>query len=115
MNDDKYKGIYRIPSARWRDWDCDANAAYFVTICTAHRIHYFGAIADGGVKTPKLGVIINQYKRACTLYARMNAIPFAWQTRFHDRVIRNYDELARIEKYIDANISNWHDDELYNF
>jgi hypothetical protein len=34
MNEYKYGGIYRIPSARRRNWDYGANAAYFVTICT---------------------------------------------------------------------------------
>jgi REP element-mobilizing transposase RayT len=60
-----------------------------------------------------LGVIINQYKRACTMYARRNGIPFAWQTRFHDRVIRDNGEHHRIARYINANIENWQDDKLH--
>jgi hypothetical protein len=60
-----------------------------------------------------LGVIINQYKRACTMYARKNGIPFAWQARFHDHVIRNDSEHHRVAQYINANIENWQNDELY--
>jgi REP element-mobilizing transposase RayT len=185
--ENKYKGIYRIPPARWQDWDYGANAAYFVTICTEHREHFFGNIADDKMtlsqigeivqsewlKTPELrqdmnlwldeyvimpnhfhGIIVigeNQYntdnmvqtqcdnvqqphqwqtnkfgvqshnlpsiirgfKSAVTKYANINAIPFAWQTRFYDHVIRNYGEYNRIAHYIKTNIENWHDDELY--
>jgi REP element-mobilizing transposase RayT len=53
MDEEKYKGIYRIPPARWRDWDYEANAAYYVTVCTAHRERFFGEIVAGGaVQTP---------------------------------------------------------------
>ena len=64
-------------------------------------------------KSHSLSAIIRSYKSAVTQYANLNGIPFAWQTRFHDRIIRNYDELNQTERYIDANINNWYDDELY--
>jgi hypothetical protein len=38
----KYQNKYRIPSARAPWWDYANGGAYFITICTAHRIHYFG-------------------------------------------------------------------------
>ncbi len=41
---DKFQDIYRIPSARADWWDYGNSAAYFVTICTAGREHYFGEI-----------------------------------------------------------------------
>jgi len=41
---DKFQNEYRIPSARAQWWDYGWNAAYFVTICTAHRECYFGDI-----------------------------------------------------------------------
>jgi hypothetical protein len=44
---DKFQNRYRIPSARADWWDYGWNAAYFVTICTAHREHYFGEIVNG--------------------------------------------------------------------
>ncbi|MEZ5050510.1 MAG: hypothetical protein R2766_12760 [Saprospiraceae bacterium] len=40
----KYKNKYRIASARASFWDYGWNAAYFVTICTQNREHYFGEI-----------------------------------------------------------------------
>ena len=45
---DKFKNKYRIPSARASWWNYASNAAYFITICTKHRAHYFGEI----VQTP---------------------------------------------------------------
>ena len=52
---DKFKDRYRIPSARWATWDYSANAAYFITICTARRIHFFGEIVDGVMNLTTLG------------------------------------------------------------
>jgi putative transposase len=36
-----------------------------------------------------------------------------WQYRFHDHVIRDYEECRRIGAYIDSNIANWKDDRYY--
>ncbi|MFP3897676.1 MAG: transposase [Anaerolineales bacterium] len=52
---DKFKGKYRIPSARWPSWDYGSNAAYFITICTAHWSTYFGRIVDGAMIRSSLG------------------------------------------------------------
>lgn len=41
---DKFQNKYRIPSTRAQWWDYGNNAAYFVTVCTQNRIHYFGEI-----------------------------------------------------------------------
>lgn len=41
---DKFQNRYRIPSARWPNWDYGNNGAYFITICTAHREYFFGDI-----------------------------------------------------------------------
>jgi putative transposase len=41
---EKFKNKYRIPSARAQWWDYSRNGAYFITICTQHRVHYFGEI-----------------------------------------------------------------------
>jgi REP element-mobilizing transposase RayT len=45
MSNEKYLNKYRIPSARLQGYDYGANGAYFVTICTQKRRHYFGEIA----------------------------------------------------------------------
>ncbi|MHB9140506.1 MAG: hypothetical protein ACYC25_01345 [Paludibacter sp.] len=33
--------------------------------------------------------------------------------RFHDHVIRDYEECRRIAAYIDSNIENWKEDRYY--
>jgi putative transposase len=43
---DKFQNKYRIPSARASWWNYASYAAYFVTICTKHRQHYFGEIVE---------------------------------------------------------------------
>jgi len=40
----KFQGKYRIESARLKGWDYSKNAGYFITGCTANRVHYFGEI-----------------------------------------------------------------------
>lgn len=39
-------------------------------------------------------------------------IPFAWQPRFHDRIVRDTNELNQIATYIENNIAQWAFDEL---
>ena len=70
-----------------------------------------------GVSTKKwksgcLGVIVNQYKRICTMEIRkqFNPITFSWQSRYYDRVIRDKKELNRIREYIFNNPQNWKED-----
>ena len=46
MMDDKFQNKYRIPSARLQNWDYASDGAYFITICTKNREHYFGEIVE---------------------------------------------------------------------
>ncbi len=39
-----FKHQYRIESARLQNWDYRWNAAYFITICTLNKEHFFGEI-----------------------------------------------------------------------
>ncbi len=65
-------------------------------------------------KPGTLGVIINQYKRICTIHASMINPDFSWQPRFHDRIIRDREAWRAIDHYIRNNPANWHDDEYRN-
>jgi hypothetical protein len=58
-------------------------------------------------KPGTLGAIINQFKSVCTKRIRAAGVPFAWQPRFHDRVIRHPQELVRVQEYIRANPEKW--------
>jgi len=170
----KFKGKYRIASARWASWDYSSNAAYFITICTANRAHDFGEIVNGemnlsalgqsawdcwneipahfpfvelgafvvmpnhahgivvidkpnvetqyfaslpknkfGPQSQNLASIVRGYKIGVTKFANQNHIPFKWQTRYHDHVIRDTPEHERIHEYILTNPQNWEEDEFY--
>ena len=54
---DKFQNKYRIPSARHPHWDYRWAGAYFITICTQIRIHYFGEIQNGVMNLSNVGVI----------------------------------------------------------
>lgn len=53
----KYLNKYRVESARAAWWDYGSPGAYFITICTADRKHYFGEIRDGVMHLSHVGVI----------------------------------------------------------
>jgi putative transposase len=198
MNE-KFQNHYRIPSARLQGYDYGQNGAYFITICTHHRVHYFGEIVPalshvpldiptmrwnqmgewahkiwhaipgqfpfvelgafvvmpnhihgiliinqtnvqtrfiasppsppspsspdipqiGGISGNKnpmihdnLSRIIRWYKGRCTYEMRKIHADFAWQTRFHDHIIRNERAFDNISRYILTNPLSWATDRL---
>jgi len=52
------------------------------------------------------------FKSAVTMQARILNIPFDWQARYHDRVIRDDEEFRKIAAYIEQNPLNWCNDDL---
>ena len=60
-----------------------------------------------------LSVVIRQFKQSITRFANENNIEFAWQTRFHDHIIRDNDEMNGIANYIENNVANWKEDKFY--
>ena len=54
---EKYHNKYLIPSARLQTWNYKWAGAYFITICTQNRIHYFGEIVKGKMVLSHIGVI----------------------------------------------------------
>lgn len=191
---EKYQNKYRIESTRAQWWDYGWNGAYFITICTANRKHYFGKIIDGTVHLSQVGVIadilwheipnhasfvklgdfvvmpnhihgilildkpgndsnnteqtetmhasslhasslskettkneqmakispksnsvstiIRSYKSAVTKHANRLGLENGWQSRFHDRIIRNEEEYQRISDYIINNPAKWNADKF---
>ena len=169
---EKYKGLYRIPSARLHFTNYGRNGLYFVTICTADKRYYFGSISGQGIMNlspigsyaqqcwsgiPKhfpfvhlgefvvmpnhihgilvfrksetdlknftaenkfgnqkqnLASVIGPFKSAVTRYARQKEIPFKWQSRYYDRIIRTPEECDSVKAYIRNNIIHWITDDL---
>ncbi|WP_370698886.1 DUF2851 family protein [Fibrella musci] len=85
-----------------------------------HGILRFKKIEQGveqpnrfGPQRQNLASVIRGFKAGVTDFATRNKMEFGWQARYHDRVIRNDDELQRIRTYIAANPTNWLTDKLY--
>jgi len=173
---DKFRGKYRIISARLPEYDYEQNGYYYVTICTSKREEYFGSIIEGDIVPSAIGKIAHQYwqaisdhfpyvvtdefvvmpnhvhgililernannahsemadksallpgshkykfgpqsgnlasiirgyKAGVTKYARMHNIPFDWQPRFYDHIIRDEKSLSKIREYIRLNPKMW--------
>ena len=64
-------------------------------------------------KCGRLSHFISRFKSFVTKYARNNDLPFMWQTRFYDRIIRDNSEFIVREHYIENNIFKWQDDDLF--
>ena len=54
---EKYQNKYRVASARAQWWDYGWNGAYFITICTHHREHFFGEVDNGTMRLSRTGVV----------------------------------------------------------
>jgi REP element-mobilizing transposase RayT len=72
-----------------------------------------------GVSTPglaagSLGAIMRQFKSNATrrIWAAGHR-EFAWQSRFHDRIVRNERELNAMREYILVNPRKWAEDKEY--
>ena len=171
MDMNKFQHKYRIPPARAQWWDYANAGAYFITICTANREHFFGEIEkmnelgrlaekywyeipnqfnfielgafvvmpnhihgiliitvetrliasvqsinristpsskmQGGVtglKNPMLhnniSRVVRWYKGRCTFEIRKIHADFAWQSLFHDHIIKNEESYQKIGDYL---------------
>lgn len=61
----KFQNKYRISSARLKNWDYGNNGAYFITICTRKREHFFGEIVsvddENEMQFNEIGVLANEF------------------------------------------------------
>ncbi|GAB3588773.1 transposase [Hymenobacter daeguensis] len=60
-----------------------------------------------GPQSRNLASVLRGFKSAVTTFARHREIEFQWQARFHERIIRNQNELERIQHYIITNPTRW--------
>ena len=64
-------------------------------------------------KQGRLSTVIGGFKQSVTRYAKANDLPFAWQSRFHDHIIRNNDDMNIIAEYIENNVAKWEYDKFF--
>lgn len=60
-----------------------------------------------------LSVVIGGLKRAVTLFARRNNHEFGWHNRYHDHIIRGFNDGNKISEYIENNVARWASDCFY--
>ena len=65
-----------------------------------------------GVQSMNLAAVVRGFKSSVKRYSNLNNLEFAWQSRFHDTIIKNEGALKNIREYIVNNPINWHLDEL---
>jgi REP element-mobilizing transposase RayT len=65
-----------------------------------------------GPQSKNLASIIRGFKIGVTKNARIINSGFAWQSRFHDHIIRDDEEFHRISRYIKNNPANWEKDKM---
>ena len=64
-------------------------------------------------KSNTVSAIIRSYKSAVTKFCNRLELPIAWQSRFHDHIIRSDESFQRISKYISDNPMNWPEDQFF--
>jgi putative transposase len=61
-----------------------------------------------------ISAMVGSFKSAVTKFCNENNLTFAWQSRFHDHIIRDKEEFYQIKNYIIYNVKNWKDDRFYS-
>ncbi|KKQ87165.1 MAG: hypothetical protein UT11_C0056G0005 [Berkelbacteria bacterium GW2011_GWA2_38_9] len=62
------------------------------------------------LKKNSVGSVIGQFKPAATKRIRKTNPLFQWQRNYYDHIIRDNDDLQRIQRYINENPANWEHD-----
>ena len=57
----KFQNKYRIESRRLKNWDYRNNGAYFITICTKNRKHFFRRIVNKEMVLNEIGLLANNF------------------------------------------------------
>ena len=107
--------IVYIDGEKWGNGrDCRDVARYVSTETTEtegcetdERSEKNSKMAEIAKRQSLLGFVIRGFKSATTKFANTNHTTFAWQPRFHDRIIRSQDEMNRIAEYIENNPARW--------
>ena len=58
-----------------------------------------------------LGMVIRGLKARITHFSNEKGLEFAWQARFHDRIIRGQRDMNETAKYVADNIPKWPEDD----
>jgi len=96
-------GIISIHHHSFSVETCDSHVSTYKHIFS-HELRVISGLIIPRPKPGSIGSIIGQFKSSCTKQIRsMGFTDFAWQPRFHDRIIWNNNVLHTIRKYIKNN------------
>ena len=70
-------------------------------------------MANISPKSGTISTIIRSYKSVVSKNARLIHADFAWQSRFHDHIIRDAQSFETIQNYIANNPLNWNKDKFH--
>ena len=71
-------------------------------------------MAEISPKPNSLSTIVRSYKSAVTKHCNRLELPMAWQSRFHDHIIRSDEAYHKISEYIRNNPLNWKEDKFFD-
>ncbi|SFQ60505.1 transposase [Hymenobacter arizonensis] len=60
-----------------------------------------------GPQHDNLAAVIRGFKAGVSALTKRQGLAFGWQSRYHDRVVRNDAELKKIQQYIACNPARW--------
>ena len=63
-----------------------------------------------GPQSKNLSSIVRGFKSSVTINTRETNSAFAWQSRYHEHIIKDSFDLNRIQNYITTNPQHWKDD-----
>ncbi len=89
------------------------NHVHLVLIINSEDIKIASTNEQQSHKSKLLPSIIGNFKASVTRFARSHQIPFSWQSRYHDHIIRNQEELSKITDYVLNNVHRWSQDRYH--
>jgi len=105
---DRYRNKYRASSIRLQNWDYGWNAAYFVTLCTHHRLHFFGEIADGKMRLSPVGILADVFWHEIKNHAQKveSGAFVVMPDHVHGVLILNGDDFDNVDRNMLLNMIN---------
>jgi putative transposase len=102
----------KIADQYWREIPVHfSNVIIDEYVVMPNHIHGIINIVENVETKHTIGLIINQYKRICTISINEFGFEFGWQSRFHDHIIKDEKDLFFHCDYIINNPQNWESDD----
>lgn len=115
---DKFQNKYRISSARLQTWDYRWQGAYFMTICTINKSHYFGEVINNQMELTNVGVLADVFWHEIKNHSKNITLGefIVMPNHIHGILIINADpdDIPNSDEIIDDSNSNQHANAIHN-